>query len=141
MNRHFLLLLAILWASAGLVCADQPLAAATIVVFNKNAGDSVELAKFYAQQRGIARDHLVDLDCSLDEEITREEYDTTIANPLREIFEKRHWWTVNATNEQKTVTATTIRFVVLIKGMPLKIRPVTTPYPGDEQATGPDRKS
>ena len=35
------------------------------------------------------------------------------------------------------MTATTIRFVALIKGVPLKIRPATTPYPGDEPGGGP----
>ena len=46
-----------------------------------------QLAKFYAQQRGIPRDHLIGLACSTEEEISREEYDTTIAEPLREDFQ------------------------------------------------------
>ncbi len=54
----------------------------------------MELAKFYAQKRGIARDHLVGLACSKEEEISREEYDRTIADPLRELFKKQRWWTV-----------------------------------------------
>ena len=65
--------------------AEQPLAESTIVVYNKTASDSTELAKFYAQQRGIAPDHLVGLTCSTEEEISREEYETNIAEPLREI--------------------------------------------------------
>lgn len=136
MNRC-LLIIAVLWAGATLVRGDQSLAPATIVVYNKNAPDSTDLARFYAQQRGITRDHVVGLACPLDEEISREDYDATIANPLRAIFEKRHWWTLHDANGQKTITATTIRFVALIKGVPLKIRPVTTPYPGDEPGGGP----
>ena len=43
--------------------------------------DSEALAKFYAGKRGIADDHLVGLDCPPQEEISREEYDATIAEP------------------------------------------------------------
>jgi len=121
------------------VAAEQPLAAATIVLYNKAAPDSVALAKFYAQQRGIARNHLVGLACSTEEEISRDEYDTTIANPLREIFKTRHWWTLRETPDQKeSVTASSIHFVALIKGIPLKIRS-TVDYPGDTPGPGPMR--
>ena len=72
--------------------AEAPLADATIVIYNKAVPDSVQLAKFYAEQRGIARDHLIGLTCSTEEEISREEYDTTIAEPLRDIFKERQWW-------------------------------------------------
>src|SRR5205809_6186253 len=74
--------------------AEQPLAQSTIVLYNKAVPDSVELAKFYAEQRGIAADHVVGLTCSTEEEISREEYDTTVAHPLREIFKQSHWWTL-----------------------------------------------
>src|SRR6266404_9197095 len=103
--------------------AEQPLAASTIVLYNKNVPDSVALATFYAEQRGIARDHLVGLECSTEEEISREAYDATIANPLRDIFNERQWWTRHETPEHKdSVTASTIHFVAVIKGIPLKIR-------------------
>jgi uncharacterized protein (TIGR03790 family) len=114
------------------------LTASTIVVYNKAVPDSISLARFYAQQRGIARDHLLGLTCSTEEEISRDDYDTTIAEPLRKIFEDRHWWTVHENAEGKrTVADSTIHFVALMKGMPLKIRPTTEPYPGDEPGPGP----
>jgi uncharacterized protein (TIGR03790 family) len=113
------------------VAAEQSLAGSTIVVYNKNVPESVGLAKFYAEQRGIARDHLVGLDCSGEEEISREEYDKTIATSLREVFKNRHWWTLQSTPGRKeTVKATSIRFVAVIKGIPLKIRSAAN-YPGD----------
>src|SRR5438874_7147577 len=121
----------------GAHAAEQPLAASTIVVYNKNLPDSVTLATFYAQQREITRDHLVGLDCSAEEEISREEYDATIANPLRDIFKARQWWTMHKTPDKKeSVTASTIHFVAVIKGVPLKIRATAT-YPGDAPAPGP----
>lgn len=129
----FCLLLAVQRAPA----ADPPLAPATIVVFNSNIPESAELAKFYAQKRGIARDHLVGLDCPPEEEISREDYDRTIATPLREIFRQRKWWTLRESADRPTVVSgSTIRFVALIKGMPLKIKHAEA-YPGDRVGEGP----
>lgn len=117
--------------------ADTPLAGATIVVFNSSVPESAELAKFYAQKRGIARDHLVGLACSRDEEITREDYDHTIRDPLRDVFQQRKWWTLReAPDAPRTVAANSIRFVALMKGMPLKIK-ATQDYAGDRVTAGP----
>lgn len=124
-------------ALAGSAFAEQPLAPATIVVFNSNDRESADLAKFYAQKRGIARDHLVGLACSSDEEISREDYDRTIAAPLREQFKQRNWWTLRESPDAPpTVTTNSIRFVALIKGMPLKVRAAEN-YPGDKRSGGP----
>src|SRR6266852_559591 len=133
-----LLLMLVIAVALDARAAEEPLSASTIVVYNKAVPDSVELAKFYAQQRGIARDHLVGLTCSTEEEINRDDYDATIADPLREIFKARHWWTMRETPEQtEGVLKTSIRFVAVIKGVPLKVRPTAAPYPGDEPAPGP----
>lgn len=118
--------------------AEVPLVDSTIVVYNKSLPDSVDLANFYAKQRGVARDHLVGLLCSTEEEITREEYDSKIAEPLREIFKERYWWTFHETDGSKTtVTASSIHFVAICRGLPLKIRATTAPYPGDEPGGSP----
>jgi uncharacterized protein (TIGR03790 family) len=118
--------------------AEVPLAQATIVIYNTALPDSAELAKFYAQQRGIATDHVIGLLCSVEEEISREQYDEKIATPLREIFRDRHWWVSHKTADGKeAVTASTIHFVALCKGIPLKIRGTTEPYPGDKPGAGP----
>src|SRR4051812_36514239 len=117
--------------------AEKPLAPATIVVFNKDVPESVELAKFYAEKRGIARDHLVGLSVSKTEEISRDEYDTMIRDPLRAVFKERKWWALNEPRSgQVTVVSNQIRFVAMIKGMPLKIRPVNN-YPGDKPGGPP----
>ena len=82
---RFLLFLTVMFAidTRG---AEPSLVSSTIVIYNKAALDSAELARFYAKQRGIASDHIVGLTCSTDEEISREEYDSNIAEPLRETF-------------------------------------------------------
>jgi len=133
--RPFLLVFVLLLLNAP--AAEQPLAQSTIVLYNKAVSDSVELAKFYADQRGIASDHLIGLTCSTEEEISREEYDATIAEPLREIFKQRHWWTLRESPDQApVVTANTIHFVAIIKGIPLKIRSTST-YLGDQPRPSP----
>jgi uncharacterized protein (TIGR03790 family) len=122
---------------AGTVLAEKPLAPATIVVFNKDIPESVELARFYAQKRGIARDHLVGLSCSRTEEISRLEYDTMIRNPLRAVFKERKWWTLREPREgPPTVATNSIRFVAVMKGVPLKIR-AAADYPGDKPGGPP----
>ena len=134
---RFLLFLTVMFAidTRG---AEPSLVSSTIVIYNKAALDSAELARFYAKQRGIASDHIVGLTCSTDEEISREEYDSNIAGPLREIFKIQKWWTLRETPEQQTVIMTTaIRFVAVIKGMPLKIKPTSDSYPGDQPGDGP----
>jgi uncharacterized protein (TIGR03790 family) len=117
--------------------AEKPLAPATIVVFNQDVPESVELAKFYAQKRGIARDHLVGLSVSRTEEISRDEYDTMIRNPLRAVFKERKWWTLNEPRGGPvTIASNSIRFVAVMKGMPLKIRAADN-YPGDKPGGAP----
>jgi uncharacterized protein (TIGR03790 family) len=119
-------------------CAAENLPAQTIVVFNAAVPDAESLAKFYAEKRGIADDHLIGLECPTDEEISREQYDTTIVEPLRKIFDEHGWWRVHeAPDGTKRVQTLAIHFLALIRGMPLKIAPVGTPYPGDTPGTGP----
>src|SRR3982751_865942 len=83
------------FCASPLAYAEKPLAPATIVVFNKDVPESIELAKFYMQKRGIPRDHLVGLSVSKTEEISRDEYDTMIRGPLRAVFKERNWWTLH----------------------------------------------
>ncbi len=135
--KTFALLIVLAVGAPHFARAEQPLAPATIVVFNSTIPESVELAKFYAQKRGIARDHLVGLACSRDEEISREDYDRTIAKPLRAVFRQRKWWTMlGASGDPPTINGNSIRFVALIKGMPMKIRAAEA-YPGDKPEPGP----
>src|SRR5205823_5554236 len=118
--------------------AAENLPAQTIVVFNTAVPDSEGLARFYAEKRGIAADHLVGLDCPSEEEISREQYDTTIAEPLRKMFEERQWWHIHETPDgEKRVQTLAIHFIALVRGVPLKIRPAATPYPGDTLGGGP----
>jgi uncharacterized protein (TIGR03790 family) len=102
------------------VRADERDAAATVVVFNSADPVSTGLATYYAKRRAIPADNVIGLTAPLTSEITRAEFLGTIARPLREIFVRRGWWTLSGDR----VVQGKIRYVVLMKGMPLKIRSV-----------------
>ena len=95
---------------------------ATVVVYNINDPDSVELAAYYAARRGIAQGHIFGLDCSLNEEISRDDFNRTIADPFRKKMISAGWWRMNAAKGDE-VTSTSIRFLAIIRGVPLKIAP------------------
>jgi uncharacterized protein (TIGR03790 family) len=116
---------------------DRSDAEATIVIHNNALPASLDLAGFYAEQRGIPLTHVIGLDCPLNEEITREEYDRTIAGPLRAVFAERDWWVVKERAGQREVTQNRIRYVVLMHGMPLKIAAIQN-YEGDTQGGQPE---
>ena len=109
----------------------NPDAAATLVIFNENDRDSAELARFYAEKRGIAKERVLGLKCAKTEEITRLDYDRTIAEPLRKAMTANFWWKLREPeNPLGPVEANKIRFVALMRGMPLKIAEAPK-YPGD----------
>ncbi len=113
-------------------------AAATIVVYNARDPESRALAGYYAERRGIPDGQVIGLKCMETEEITREEYRTSIEEPLRARFEREGWWKVAAgPGGARTVTDQRIRFVALIRGIPLKIR--TTIQPPEPGASPPPR--
>ena len=90
----------------------NPDAAATLVIFNENDRDSAELARFYAEKRGIAKDRVLGLKCPKVEEITRLEYDRTIAEPLRKAMTANFWWKLREPdNPLGPVEANKIRFI------------------------------
>jgi uncharacterized protein (TIGR03790 family) len=134
MRQLVLLLVSVLVLDAR---AEEPLPPQTIVVFNSALPESAGLARFYAEKRGIARDHLVGLDCPRQEEISREQYDAAIAEPLRKIFDERGWWKTRSTAAgDRRIETLSIHFVALIKGVPLKIA-ATSSYPDDTPGPGP----
>ncbi len=121
--------------------ADEPAgnptreAKATLVVYNTNDAESRALAEYYATRRNIPEDQVVGLDCPREEEISRDQFRRTIEEPLLDLFEANQWWTVRpGFGGQKEVTANRIRFVALMRGIPLKIKTTIQPPAPDEPA-------
>ncbi len=107
------------------------LAAQTVVLYNENDLDSVALAGFYQEKRDIPVLNLVGVKVPPGEEISRDDYDRTIAEPLRKIFVQRGWWRVRKDDDPAgRVLETKIRFVAVMRGIPLKIKSCG-PYEGD----------
>ena len=106
----------------------------TVVVFNADDPLSRDLADYYAGKRGIPPAQVVGLKCSAAEEISREEYDSTLATPLRAQFDARGWWQRSpdkpGQDPSSTVMQNRMRCLVLMRGVPLRIRQ-TGSYPGD----------
>lgn len=131
MSRFLTFLLLAVAAAHAASGGPSPLAKATLVVFNSRDPLSSELAGYYAKKRNIPEEQVVGLETSIEEEITRAEYDATIAEPLKHRFLDSGWWTTQTDNNGKTrVVHNQIRFVALIRGIPLKIASCTG-YPGD----------
>lgn len=127
------------WISAlvalGLVTAAQaetPLAARTIVVYNSLDPSSKSLAQFYAEKRAIPADNLMGLALPAEEEIARDVFNQDFVQPFRKRMVQRGFWTMNGTE----VIQSRALYVVLMRGVPLKIRSVRTP-PAPEEKRDP----
>ena len=108
---------------------EEDLPNATLVVYNPNFSESKSLAEYYAARRAIPKERIFALPCSNDEEIDRHEYDNAIAEPLRSYLQEAQLWTIGQSANQG-VTSNKVRYIVLIRGVPLKIRKQVD-YPGD----------
>lgn len=127
----FLLFLALasgMFAPGTLLAAGKAEAASVAVIFNASDPTSVALAKYYAERREIPKENLVGLACPQTEEISRVEYEATIARPLSVEFVNRGWW--KRGTGDGAVLESRIRYAVLMRGMPLKVRP----EPGEKKA-------
>ena len=121
-SKRVALLALLMCLAATSAFARNSLSAATLVLFNSNDPESEELARYYAQKRDIPPDQIVGLSCPASEQITRADFDRTIAAPLREKMESNGWWkTARIEGNKKAVVETSIRFVAIMRGMPLKI--------------------
>lgn len=120
--RYSILAGAIFWIALALPLQAAPSrdADATVVVFNAADPSSVSLANYYAKRRQISEVNLIGLTCSNLEEISREEYLRTIEAPLRHSLIDRGFWTFAPGSTTRLATSK-VRYVVLMRGMPLKI--------------------
>lgn len=97
---------------AALVAASTAAAlepAQVLVVANRNDEESVELARFYLEKRGIPQKNLALLDTTGEYDVSRSEYDEQIRDPLRRYM-----------TAERLVR--TIRCLCLIRGVPVRIK-------------------
>ncbi len=108
-------------------------AAATVVIYNVNEPEAKGLADFYCTARGIDPTRKIPLAAPTTEEISRSDYDALLAAPLRRIFANRGYWIITRDMMNRPIViATRVRYAVLIRGIPLKIKECGD-YPGDSK--------
>ncbi len=124
-------------------------AAETAVVYNSALPESVELAHYYAERRGIPADRLIGIRCSADEAISREAFNETIAPSMRHAFIERDWFKVQTQTVRNTVTGkeeklpvvvkSHVKVLAIMRGVPLKIiRQSEHPKPSQEDEASVD---
>ncbi len=95
---------------------------ATLVLYNQNVADSRKLAAHYSKVRNIPFSNLVGFKCPTSEIISRSDYEKLIMTPLKDLFQKNHWWeSSKAKGSEKISSYGRIKFVAIMYGMPLKI--------------------
>jgi uncharacterized protein (TIGR03790 family) len=87
------------------------------LVVNKNAPESMELARFYSQARNIPDDRIIELDLPFADQIAFDQYDPQVRDPLRKALRSR------GLDQQVTC-------VVTFYGVPLRIT-ARTATPGE----------
>ncbi len=105
--------------------APHPLAAAVLVIYNTDAPGAEALARQYQQLRGIPERNLLALSTSLEEEISREEFNRTLRDSLRKLLLERGLWV----KKGDRIIESKVRYAVLMRGLPLKIRNNLPPRP------------
>ena len=95
---------------------------ATLVLYNQNVADSRKLAAYYSKVRNIPFSNLVGFKCPTREIISRSDYEKLIMTPLKNLFQKNHWWeSSKAKSSEKISSNGRMKFVAIMYGMPLKI--------------------
>ena len=94
----------------------------TVIVYNTVVPESRDIALAYAKARGIPDSQLLALTCPDRESISREEYETSIYQPLRSAFIGNGWLGMAQDSAgQEHVVSNRIHIIALIYGMPLRI--------------------
>lgn len=107
-----------------------------LILYNKADPESARLAEAYQDARSIPPAQTIGLEMPLKADITRGEYEDSIAKPLRDTFDEKGWWRRQRDAQGLLLpTENRIRAIVLIRGVPLRIQP--TPAKPEEGAKPP----
>jgi len=138
-STRALIALSYLWlAIASAMATPKPIAPQSVaVLYNNQDPESEDLAKFYAEMRGIPRGNLIGLELSAKGEISRKEYNESLRDPLLSIFISRGWWKMAKTPQGQILPgASKITTLVCMRGVPYKIKR----QPVQKNATSQEKK-
>lgn len=100
-----------------------PAANEVAVLYNSAIPQSAKLADIYRRARGIPEENLIGLDMPQVPDISREDYDSKIAVPLRAEFDRRAWWQRGRDRDGLMMPSSNkIRVLVTMCGVPLRIQ-------------------
>jgi uncharacterized protein (TIGR03790 family) len=107
----------------------EDLASHLLVVFNTADPDSPGLAQYYASRRNIPPERVLGIACPLTENMTRQQYEETIRQPILSYITGKNWMTRQAQRARVgprildllTASRNDIWAIVLMRGIPLKI--------------------
>jgi uncharacterized protein (TIGR03790 family) len=111
-----------------LAAAELPDASSVVILANSAESDSMELARHYAERRGVPASRIVALPMSSNEEITWPEFVRTIWNPLLRAGIAASW--IDAVTADKTDVLGRLKIassghhveaLVICRGVPLRI--------------------
>jgi len=116
-RRFFYFIAVIFFLGCGLISPASKAQAVldpdeVLVIANRLAADSIMLAKFYQDKRGIPRENLLKIQISAAEICSRNDYNQKIAIPVRKYLK-----------QQQKEGRRPIRCLLLMYGMPLKVAP------------------
>jgi uncharacterized protein (TIGR03790 family) len=139
-GKAFLIRLSI--AAALIACshAQQLSKEDVLVLFNQSDPESARLAEAYKDARGIPASQVLGLEMPKKADITRAEYESSILTPLRDHFTDSGWWRRSRDAQGLLLpNATRIRAIVLMRGVPLRIKPEpkATPKKNESPPTDP----
>ncbi len=95
----------------------------TVVLANRNVPESLVLARYYMEGRGIPDQHLCVLDLPDEEIMSREDYERRLRRPLLDWLFQHEWVESDAAEEGRDPipTATRLKYLVSMYGVPLRI--------------------
>ncbi|MDX9715160.1 MAG: TIGR03790 family protein [Dissulfurispiraceae bacterium] len=82
-----------------------------VVIANRNVSDGIELAQQYMQARSVPEENLILLDTSVKESISRDDFDRSIADPLKEFLRR------------SDPDSKRFKCLLVMYGLPLRIEP------------------
>jgi uncharacterized protein (TIGR03790 family) len=119
------------------VSADD-VTARVVILANSDERESVKLAEYYAEKRGVPKENIVALPMPIEEGITWRTFVDTMFNPLQAELVARGWidaigmdLTDEAGRKKYVMNGHTISYLVVCRGVPLKVVHDPLLWPGE----------
>ncbi len=120
-----------------LACA-VPAPESVAVLYNSALPESRQLAELYRDSRHIPEENLIGLKMPVTADISRQDYEETIAKPLRAEFDRRGWWRRGRDRVGLTMPLSNrIQVMVTLRGVPLRISQTPKPAPANTPPPSP----